>query len=250
MLTILRSVVYQTVLVLSTLIFGSAVIVTAKLLPFSDPNRLAQSWARVNLFALKVICRLDYRITGSENIPSGAAIVMSKHQSAWETISLRAILPVDQTWVLKSELLRVPILGRALVRLSPIAIDRSAGMRSMRQLLTQGESALRLSRLVVLFPEGTRVAHGEIGRYNMGGAVLAERTGYPVVPIAHNAGLYWKRRSFIRYPGTVSVVVGPSIPSQGKSAKEIMVVVEEWIERTLVLLPDVRDVGRGSGAAT
>ncbi len=162
------------------------------------------------MFLLKHLCGLDYRVEGREHLPGGAAIILSKHQSAWETIAFQEIFP-PQTWVLKRELMWIPLFGWALALLRPIAIDRSAGRKAIEQVIEQGRERLQSGIWVVVFPEGTRVAPGTRKRYGMGGAVLAAETGYPVVPVAHNAGSFWPRRGFLKRPGTVRVVIGPVI---------------------------------------
>lgn len=116
-------------------------------------------------------------------------------------------------------------------------IDRKSGRKAVRQLLKIGTERLQQGRLVVIFPEGTRVAPGEHKRYGIGGALLAEKSGYPIIPIAHNAGVFWRRRDIKKYPGTIQVVVGPTIESKGLSASEINQKVEEWIEGAVEKLP-------------
>ena len=165
---------------------------------------------------------------------------MVKHQSAWETIALRALLPPRQTWVLKRELLWIPIFGWALAMARPIAIDRKSGRAAARKLIAEGTDRLERGHCVILFPEGTRVAPGHRGKYHIGGALLAAASGYPVVPIAHNAGVFWARRSIRKYPGTIQVVIGPPIPTEGLSAAQITRRVEQWIEKTVAELPDER----------
>jgi len=187
---------------------------------------------------LKLICRLDYSVVGLEKLQSNNCIVMCKHQSAWETISLRGLLPPAQAWVLKRELLSVPLFGWALKRCQPIAIDRSAGRKAVNQVLELGMDALTKGRWVVIFPEGTRVAPGKRKKYGIGGALLAERSEYPVVPIAHNAGDFWRRRELKKYPGTIEVVVGEPISSIGKSASQINREVESWIETQMEKLQE------------
>jgi len=189
------------------------------------------------LWLLKVICRLEYRVEGLEQIPARASIILAKHQSAWETIFLRAILPLEQTWVLKRELTGIPFFGWALSLFDPIAIDRSAGRAAIKQLLLDGEKWLDAGRWIVIFPEGTRVKPGSKHRYGIGGAILAERSGAPVVPIAHNAGVFWGRRSLIKLPGVIDVVVGAPIYTESQKAPKINAEVEAWIEATVGRLP-------------
>jgi 1-acyl-sn-glycerol-3-phosphate acyltransferase len=232
-----RSLIYQVFLIVSTVFFSSVIFVAGSLRASSITARLARSWGRSNLLALKWICGLDCHPIGLEHLPVDKAIVLAKHQSAWEIIALRALLPLDQSWVLKQELMRLPLFGAALSKLHPIAIDRAAGRKAIAHLVREGEKALREDRWVVVFPEGTRVAPGTHQPYGLGGALLAERSGVSVVPIAHNAGQFWGRRSFLKFPGTIELVVGPVVRTTGRKAAEINAEVEEWIESTCNNLP-------------
>lgn len=201
-------------------------------LPFPWRYRLISRWARWQMFSLKHICGLDYRVDGLERLPAGAAVILAKHQSAWETIAFQQIFP-PQTWVLKRELMWIPLFGWALALLRPIAIDRSAGRVAIEQVIEQGRERLQSGIWVVVFPEGTRMAPGTRRRYGIGGAALAAESGYPVVPVAHNAGSFWPRRGFLKRPGTIRVVIGPVIDSHGRNAEEIRRQAEEWIENTM-----------------
>ena len=234
---LLRSVAYQIFLVVTVVFFGIAIAVSGRLLPYRVVGELARIWARANLAALKYICRLNYRIVGIQHLPKSAAIVVCKHQSAWETIALRKMLPINQTWIVKRELLSIPVFGSALRQFAPIAIDRSAGLRAIKQLIREGIESLRVGNLIIIFPEGTRVPIGSRVPYSIGGALLAERTGHPVIPIAHNAGVFWGRRSLIKYPGTIDIVVGSPIVTKERTAQEINKDIEEWIEATASSLP-------------
>lgn len=188
-------------------------------------------WGRFTIWWLKITCNLDYRIEGLENIPDSATIVMAKHQSAWETIALQEILP-PQTWVLKRELLWLPIFGWGLALMHPVAIDRKAGKKALRQVITQGTQRLKSGLWLIIFPEGTRTAPGERRRYAIGGAMLAQKSGYPVLPVCHNAGEFWGKSSFVKKPGTISVVFGKPIDPAGLGTNELNQKVEEWIETT------------------
>ena len=188
------------------------------------------------MWLLRTICGLDYRISGLENLPTDNCIIASKHQSAWETIALRGILPPRQSWVLKRELLRIPFFGWALAAAQPIAIDRKAGKNAARQIIEQGVKALQQGVFVVIFPEGTRVAPGERKKYGIGAGLLAEHSGYPVLPIAHDAGVYWRRRGILKRPGTIQVVIGPLIETNGLKAVEINRRIEDWIEAQMASL--------------
>jgi 1-acyl-sn-glycerol-3-phosphate acyltransferase len=233
-LALFRSIVFNLVMWASVVIYAPLMLPTA-LLPFPARYRLIRQWARFQVFLLKALCGLDYRVEGREHLPAGAAIIMSKHQSAWETIVFQEIFPA-QTWVLKRELMWIPLFGWALALLKPIAIDRGAGRQAIEQIIAQGRERLQSGIWVVVFPEGTRVAPGARRRYGVGGAVLAAETGYPVVPVAHNAGSFWPRRGFRKRPGTIRVVIGPVIDPRGRKAEEIIRRTEEWIEGTMLEL--------------
>ena len=204
-------------------------------LPFERRFFVVHGWSHCNLWWLKLTCNLDYRVEGRENIPASPTIVMCKHQSAWETIATNEIFR-PQVWVLKRELFRVPVLGWGLRTLRPIAIDRDAGAASAKQVVTQGMERLESGCWVVIFPEGTRVAAGTRGRYHAGAARLAHSTGYPVVPVAHNAGDYWPRKGFLKLPGTIRLVIGPLIDTTDKRSSQITRETEQWIEKTVAQL--------------
>jgi 1-acyl-sn-glycerol-3-phosphate acyltransferase len=234
---LLRSVVYFIAMVITVTAFGVLLATVGWLLPVGFTDAVARAWGRVNLWLQHVICGLGYRIKGAEHLPDGPCIVMSKHQSAWETIALRAIIRPQQSWVLKKELLNIPVFGWCLRLAKSIPIDRSAGRRAVLKVVEDGSARLAEGRSVIIFPEGTRTAPGQRKKYGIGGGVLAERTGTPIVPIAHNAGIFWRRRGVKKYPGTVQLVVGAPIKSDGKKATEIMREVEAWIEGEQKKLP-------------
>ncbi|MGD2118389.1 MAG: lysophospholipid acyltransferase family protein [Chromatiales bacterium] len=236
MITI-RSLLYFIAMVFTTVFFGLTMAIVGWFLPFMTASRIANAWGRSNLFFLKLFCNLDYRIRGLDNIPQQACIIMSKHQSAWETMALRGLLPANQAWVLKRELMFVPVFGWALAVVNPIAIDRKSGRKAAKQVIEQGVQRLQQNRYVIIFPEGTRVAPGEKKRYGIGGGLLAEKSGVPVVPIALNAGVFWARRGLKKLPGTIDVVIGEPIDSKGKTAAEITREVERWIESEVAQLP-------------
>lgn len=225
----LRSILFNLGMALSAVIVA---VFGLFLLPFDFKvrYRFISQWARFNLWWLRVTCGLHYVVEGRENIPAGTvAIIFCKHQSAWETLALQEIFP-PQIWLMKRELLWIPFFGWGLALLEPIAINRGAGLRAMRQLVEQGIARLRAGRWVVIFPEGTRVGPGQRGTYHKGGALLAEKSGYPVVPVAHNAGEFWPRHGFMKKPGTIQVVIGPVIETKGHKVAEINALAEAWIE--------------------
>lgn len=244
-LSLLRAILFYVGMSIALVI---TVVPTPLLYPF--PKRFHRAflgyWAPMCLRWLKFTCNLDYRVKGAENIPHGPAIILAKHQSAFETVALQAIFP-PQTWVLKKELMRIPFLGWSLAMLQSIPIDRSAGKKALRQVVEQGTDRLQQGIWLVIFPEGTRVAPGITGRYGIGGAMLACKSGYPVVPVAHNAGEFWPKQGFRKRTGTITVSVGPVIDPAGKSSAEVNELAKAWIEaecqRLSTLAPDTRIPG-------
>ena len=239
---LLRSLLYFLFMALTIVVYGLFLALFGWLLPMRTRNCIGNQWSRVNMWLLKTICGLDYRVRGAENLPGEeAAIVMSKHQSAWETIALRTIIGGNQSWILKRELMWIPFFGWAIAIMEPIAINRKAGRKAVVQVIRQGREYLERGNKVILFPEGTRTAPGTKGRYKLGGALLAEKSGCKVVPVCHNAGVFWRRRDIRKYPGMIDVVVGEPILTEGRKAQEILDEVEQWIESTLESLPQTRE---------
>lgn len=225
---VLRSGIFFIGIVLSTLIAYPFMVLASKK-PFEIRHSIVGYWVRFNLFTLEKVCKLNYEVQGAENIPKQPCLIMSKHQAAWETIALLHIFP-PLVYILKQELLKIPVWGWGLKAMDPIAIDRSAKSAAMKQVLRDGQARLEAGLCVAIFPEGTRVPPGQKGQYNASGGILAHRTGAPVIPVAHNAGLFWKRGGFMKYPGTIQVRIGQAIDSSQLSANEINQKVEEWIE--------------------
>jgi 1-acyl-sn-glycerol-3-phosphate acyltransferase len=192
-------------------------------------HKLLSGFAPGILWLLRIICGIRMEVRGIENIPSHSCVVLSKHQSAWETLALQLVLPAH-CWVAKRELLWIPFFGWLLALSSPIALDRSKGKESMRQLLQKGKEKLEQGFSVVLFPEGTRIPFGERSKYKIGGAMLAAHCEVQVLPVAHNAGKFWGRNAFIKIPGTVVMSIGKPIDTIGLKADEINRLTEEWIE--------------------
>ncbi|MEL0585766.1 MAG: lysophospholipid acyltransferase family protein [Candidatus Thiodiazotropha sp. (ex. Lucinoma kazani)] len=238
---LIRSIIYFIFMVVSTILIATLGTLIGWALTSHRIHILDHAWSRVNLWALDVICSLNYRLEGIENIPEEGCIVFAKHQSAWETIALVSLLPGPKSWVIKRELLYVPFMGWVMIYFKPIAINRKSGRRAVDQIIEQGTQRLKSGRNVFVFPEGTRVAPGTKKRYGIGGALLAEKSGYPVLPVAHNAGVFWRRRDIRKYPGTIDVRIGPVINTQGLTASEINQAAENWIETTVENLPQTRD---------
>lgn len=227
-MTFVRSVLFFLFLAVITPPF-SLIAILVRPLPPRVRYRIIGGWTRLTMFALRFIVGLHYRVIGRENLPSRSAVVLCKHQSAWETLSLQVILP-RVAFVFKKELLRIPFFGWGLGCMPMIAIDRSAGKDALAQVEEQGRILLEQGFWVTVFPEGTRMPPGQTRRYKVGGARLAQVTGAPVVPIAHNAGDYWKRNAFLKYPGEIVVSIGPPIATQGLTTEQINGHAQVWIE--------------------
>jgi 1-acyl-sn-glycerol-3-phosphate acyltransferase len=223
--------VFTLYLFVSVAIYGPLVLLTAV-----GPRRWAYgaalAWVRSVLWLLRVLCRLDFTVEGHEHLPARSSIVLLKHSSAFETIAQLVIFP-RQTWVLKRELMWVPVLGWVLKLLKPIAIDRRGGGVAVQQVLTQGRERLAEGLWVMIFPEGTRMPVGHTRRYGMSGALLAAAEGLPVIPVAHNAGYFWPRRGWLKRAGTIRVVIGPPIDTRGVEPRIVNEQAQRWIEDTL-----------------
>jgi 1-acyl-sn-glycerol-3-phosphate acyltransferase len=211
--------------------FGYAIffVVACLFLPYRGRFELARVWARVVLFVLRWTCRLDYRVEGREHLPPGNHVALIKHSSSWETVAQALLLP-PQVWVLKRELLWVPVVGWGIRQLRAIAVNRSAGSSAVRDVIEQGSARLAEGEWVVIFPEGTRMPPGETRKYGVSGALLAAETGKMIVPLAHDAGYYWPRRGFIKRSGTIRVVIGPPILASGRNPRDVSAEAQAWIE--------------------
>jgi 1-acyl-sn-glycerol-3-phosphate acyltransferase len=233
---LVRSLLFYIGQIFSTLLFAPLGIIVFPL-SFKTRYFIVTRWTIFNLWWLKICCNVQYKVEGLDNIPDKACIVMCKHQSAFETLVLQLIF-IPQVWILKRELLKIPIYGWGLASMQPIAIDRGSAIKSFRQIVTQGCQRLKENLWVIIFPEGTRVAPGDKGTYLPGGGMLAVKSGANVIPVAHNAGYLWPKNSLIKRPGIITLVIGPVIESANKSAKQITEEVETWIETTISSLPD------------
>lgn len=231
---LLRSTLFLLGQVITAPIFTLVALLSLPLPPVTR-NVLISGWARSMIWWLRITCNIRHEIHGIENIPSTPSIILAKHQSAWETLAFQAIFPT-QVYVLKRELLWIPIFGWGLAMSSPIAIDRSAGREALKKLVAQGKDRLAKGLWVVIFPEGTRKAPGERGKYHIGGAWLASHTETQVVPVAHNAGKFWAKNSFIKKPGVIQVRIGTPIPTANVKTDALNSQVEHWIESEMATL--------------
>lgn len=231
----LRSLLFTTLLFIDTFVFALLVLMAV---PFGlqARHRAARAWARFNLWMLKALCDLDYVVEGREHIPiDGAHISYWKHSSAWETLAQMLIFP-PQCWVLKREILWIPLIGWGVAAMRPIAINRGAGHRAVNQVVEQGSRRLQEGLWILLFPEGTRTRSGENRKYGLSGALLASRSGAKLVPVAHDAGTYWGRRGLLKRPGTIRVVIGPAIDTLGREPRVLNEEAKAWIDNTVARL--------------
>jgi 1-acyl-sn-glycerol-3-phosphate acyltransferase len=224
----LRSVVFWVWQIVATLIVGPIVLIVG---PFSYDKGivLAILWNKANIWGLRYICGVTWKVEGRENIPDKPCVVLSKHQSTWDAYFLPTLF-TPGVYVAKRSLIWIPIFGWALYILKFILIDRSSGRSAIAQMCEQAKDRLSRRRWVLVFPEGTRRPVGAEPSYRIGGAKIAEYAQADVVPVAVNAGEFWPRMGFIKWPGEITIVIGPVITHEGKTASEILLETETWIE--------------------
>lgn len=229
----LASVIFTSYLFVWTPLYGLFYMAASPFLSFHGRYKIARFWARSILGGLKLICRLDCRVEGMENIPAEPGVFFMKHSSAWETIAQMALLP-PLVWVMKREVLRIPIVGWCCQLAGSVAIDRKSGSTAVTQILAQGKERFERGAWVMVFPEGTRLRFGETRKYGVSGALLAAECNKLIVPIAHNAGYFWGRRSLIKKPGTITVRIGPPIQTAGRDPRDINADAQTWIEANVI----------------
>jgi 1-acyl-sn-glycerol-3-phosphate acyltransferase len=230
----LRSLVFALALLVLTPPYSLLAIATFPL-PRLVRFRIITGWSRAVIWLARVIVGIRYSVRGRERLPQRPSIILSKHQSAWETLAFQAIFP-PQVLVVKRELLWIPFFGWGLALTSPIAIDRSRGPAALKRMVELGKRRLAQGFWIAVFPEGTRTRPGERRPYHVGGAWLAVQCGVPVVPVAHNAGLFWGRNAFLKRPGTVTVEIGAPIEAAGADPHAVNAAAERWIEGRMAAL--------------
>lgn len=213
MINALRSVLFNIYYIVWTLLMGVVYLPLLVVLPKRAFTSMVRIWLNGLIGGARVLVGIRWRIEGKENLPQGACIVVSKHQSAWETLFFHILL-ADPVYVLKKELLSIPLVGWYMRKTGMIAIDRNAGASALRGMLKQADAVLAENHQIVIFPEGTRVIPGDQKPWQPGVGALYGRFGdrIPVVPVALNSGLVWPRNSFVKTPGEVVVRVLPPMP--------------------------------------
>lgn len=227
MLQTFRSLLFLCGMAILTFIFGFTCLLTV-MLPYRMRYRYITYWSACNLWWLRITCGLKFEVIGKENIPNQPFIVMANHQSTWETLAIGPIFP-PLTWVVKRELFFIPVFGWGLALTQPIALDRKAGRKAVDQLVEQGIEKVKMGRSILIFPEGTRTPPGTKRKFKIGGALLAQKSGASIIPVAHNSGTFWARKQLTKKSGTIKMIIGKKITSQGKTAEQINQEVYTWI---------------------
>lgn len=238
MIAVIRSLLYN-IFGMSTVAIAASVILITFPAPYRFHWAITVNWCRLAVWGARFFCGIRTEVEGVENLPDQASVILIKHTSTLETLWQVAFFP-QTTWVLKREIIWVPVLGWAIgLALKPIAIDRAAGRSAVKQVIQQGREKLKDGVWVTIFPEGTRMPPGETRRYGVSGAALAQDAGVSIVPVAHNAGDFWKRRSFTKLPGTVRFCIGPPVDASKQSPKETNLIVQDWIENKMLEISSV-----------
>lgn len=230
-LLVLRSTVFWVWTIVNTLLLTIPVLVSS-LFSFNFALYVSKIWLRLNLFGLRHICGVTWKVDGVENIPSHACIVLSKHQSTWETYFLPTMFP-RSVYVAKRSLVLIPLFGWCIAALKFILIDRKSGASAINQMVDQSKQRLDENISVIIFPEGTRVPLGAEPNYRIGGAIVAEKIKADIIPVALNAGEFWPRMGYIKWPGQITVSFGPAIKPENKTAPELMDETQTWIENRM-----------------
>jgi 1-acyl-sn-glycerol-3-phosphate acyltransferase len=225
----LRSALFLLFQAVTVVPYGILCLLMAPL-PLHVRYRVTTGWPRIVLWAARVICGIRWQVKGWENLPNGPAVLLSKHQSTWETFFYISYMPKELCFVFKRELLWVPFFGWGIGLLKMIHIDRSQGRDAFESVVQQGQRKLDEGRWIIMFPEGTRIPRGRRGKYKSGGSRLAIRTAAPVIPMAVNSAACWPKRPWIKRPGLITVSIGPPIASDGLSPDQLSTEVEHWIE--------------------
>ena len=239
---IIRSTLFW-ILFLPAVVVCACVVSLLAFMPLRFRMGIVKGWIAWSLGCLRITCGLGYRVEGQENIPEKGFIVRSKHSSTWETIAIQRLFR-PMVWVVKRELTWIPAFGWALKSMNAIALNRGTGRKAINQLIEESQKHMDDGRILMLFPEGTRVLPLQRKPFKLGGAIVSKRTGYSVLPIAHNAGEFWPRHSWIKWPGTIRVVIGPPIDPEDKSPEEIIAEVGDWITRECERISDPAQLKR------
>ncbi len=227
---LIRSTLFILGMTISTLIWVIPSIF-ARLLPYRLCFHIVSRWCAFNVFWLRITCGIRYEVSGLDNIPSQACVIISNHQSTWETLAFPSIFPT-LTWVIKKELLYIPLFGWGIASTQPIALNRKQGQKSFQQLIKDGKTKLALGRFILIFPEGTRIPYEEERPLKIGGFVLAKKAKTDILPVAHDAGRLWPRKGFLKTPGTIHLHIGKPISTLGRSTQQLRDEYSHWLHET------------------
>jgi 1-acyl-sn-glycerol-3-phosphate acyltransferase len=240
----IRSLLFVLFLFVTVVPWALTVLVVSLFARGNTVYWLCVGWLRTAIAGARVICGVQARLHGMENLPDGPVVLLPKHQSTWETFAFPVLMPRPLCYVFKRELLYIPFFGWAMSRMDMIHIDRSKRAEAWNRVAEQGRRFMATGHWVIMFPEGTRIPRGLRGTYKSGGTRLAVATGAAVLPIAVTSARCWPRKSFILRPGVVDVSVGRPIASTGREADDLMREVETWIEAEMRRLdPEAYDSG-------
>jgi 1-acyl-sn-glycerol-3-phosphate acyltransferase len=195
--------------------------------PYSTRQKFLSQWAIFCIWWLKITLNITTTIIGQENVNKSPCVIISNHQSTWETLAFQTIFPAH-TWVLKKELLWLPVFGWSLALLKPIIINRGDKLNAIKKVISQGSDRLKKGISVVVFPEGTRQPYNQLGEYQNGGAAIAKKSGYDIIPVYHNAGKIWPKGGFIKKSGVITIVIGEAISSSSMTSSGITEEIRNW----------------------
>ena len=227
----IRSALFSLGMIISTCLWAMPCLL-AGFFSYRICCSMVSAWCIFNINWARLCCGIRYEISGLENVPAKACVIISNHQSTWETLMYPCIFP-GLTWVIKKELLYIPLFGWGMASTQPIALNRRQGKKAMRRLIKEGVYKLGLGRSILIFPEGTRVPHGEQRALKIGGFVLAKESRADILPVAHDAGRLWPRKSFIKRPGTVHLRIGKVICTQHHCAEQLRAQYAQWLDANL-----------------
>jgi len=225
----LRSLIFSIGYYITSTLMGFIAVLIWPFFPYAWRWRIVTCWNRFVMFWLRICCNIRFEIVGHKHPEAFPCVIMAKHQSTWETMFLQYYFGPVST-ILKRELFRIPFFGWGLASLRPIAIDRSSPVQALKDIKQIGLKRLAQGNNLLIFPEGTRTPVGEAGKYARSGADIAISAGVPIIAVAHNAGEYWPHKDFIKYPGTIRVVISEPFATQGADRKQLTETIKDWIE--------------------
>jgi len=225
---LLRGLLFNFGYALSVVFYGGIITPIVWFMPFRKRCAVLYTWMVFMAWWLRITCNIRYTLEGKENIPDEACVVVANHQSSWETFFLQPHF-YPQSVAIKKELFYIPFMGFIMRACKPIIIDRNKKQNALKQLLQQGKERINEDINVLIFPEGTRVKVGERKKHFAGGSMVAIQSGAPILPIVHNAALFWPKGKIKKYPGIITVKIAKAIPTEGRSAKELTKEIQDWM---------------------